>query len=211
MSDFARLVNEPRTWCAIDDLLDRGLCEENVIPILRHIAALPAFHEKIVTETPQAREERRRTLVNKIVDAALAIKDDPEAKHFRIVDHESITNEPAGWWLPEGSIKRRAYRDYPSIYGFLLDFAEHMSKHKGMSDSYDPWTRGKKTTRNDLPAFIRREIAQMLDELLEQPQEKPITAAMNLANVLLEESANYEQMKETFRHFRRSKAVPIRV
>lgn len=201
MSDFSTMVDDSRTWSAIDSLLDSGLCEQNVIPMLRHISGLPEIHKSLVTETPEARTDRRRVMAHKIRALALELDADPDAKHYRVMDHKHLTQFRAlDWRHPDGQIE---HREYPTVATFLRDFAEVLAKSQSSRDAYNTWTVGKKTTRNDLPTFIRREIAQLLDEALAQPKKAPITPAMNLANALREGSATYEQMKDTFRHLRR--------
>lgn len=205
MSEFWRLVNDPRTWEAIDDLLDRGLCEDMVWPLLHRIARLPEIHKSIATETADDRKDRRMKLAHKILMLAAEIDDDPEARHYRVMDHENYTDFPAlDWRMPDGRIE---HREYPTIANYLRQFADGFSQSTGASDLYNEWTEGKRTTHNDLSAFARREVAAFLDRNLRKADTKPITAATNLVNALLGSGGvTYEQMKETFRHLHRKSA-----
>lgn len=177
--------NGSLTWKAIDQLLDKGLCEEYVFPLLRHIHSLPQAWEIITEESPEKTMDRRKKLSYEIRALALKLEADREAKHIRIEDHETITEVPT----------------YPTLANFLRDIADEIGLKNKYYDHYEEQLTGKKTTRNDLNSFIRREIAQVLYSFLEQPNELPISAATYLSNAVLEiDSITKEQLKDTFKN-----------
>lgn len=181
MSSWRWLVDDPRTWAAVDQLLDRGLCEEYVFPLLQHLSRIPEMWARLDREAPEDRDDRRRALAHKVRALALEIDADPEARHDRIFDHRAIT---------QGDSSR------PMIADFLRGYADTLAE-RGADALTEP-LRGKKTTRNDLRSFVRREVALILETLLPPQETNPVAAATKLASVLLGEVVTDPQMKKTY-------------
>lgn len=184
-----RFINDQRTWVAIDALLDRDLCEEDVVPMLQRICALPALWAELSHETLKERQTRRAKLAKQIRQIALAIEQDPEARHFRVWGADATTTTPI-----DGK---------PTIANYLRDFSQLYEKRgNGNRDEAD-WLAGETTTHMEFSKFVRREIALLLMFFLKDHKETPNAAAMNLANALIGgNSVTKEQIKQTFRHIK---------
>lgn len=188
MTPWEQLRDDPRTWFAIDSLLDRGLCEEYVFPLLQHLSILPELWRGFDSETPRERKDRRHALASKMRQLALAIESDTEAKHYRIFDHQSITTTPL--------------QDRITVSDFLKELAGNCEA-AGLTDAHDDSIPETRSTRNTLKAFVQREVAARLYELLGQPKRKPILATVLLCNAILQpidgEEVTSEQIKSVYR------------
>lgn len=183
-----RLINDPRTWKAVDSLLESGLCEEAVVPLLREACAIPAPWAELHHETLKVRRDRRAKLAMLIRQTAYAIEQDPEARHFRVLGHDAVTT----------SVSNR-----PTIAGYLRDFSK-LYEDRLNNSAEAKWLDGKGTTRMEYPEFVRREVARLLMRRVDNPRRSPIAAATELTNAILgADTATTGQLKQTFRHMRK--------
>ena len=195
MIDFRIIWNDDRTWHAIDRLLDEEFCEENVLGFLQHICMLPEFWESFNTETPAARKERRDKLTKQVKLLADLIKNDDDAKHYRLFG-DGITTSPI--------------ISCTTIYDLLYNFSEHV-KDNNSSDIYNKYLPESKSTRHAVASFMRQDIAVRLFNLLPEQAPRPIAATTLLTNVILsncnEKEITTEQTKETYRNIERQKNI----
>lgn len=188
MISVRELNNDPRIQAALNDLKERGLPEDAVPPLLRHIASLPDIWADLSKERPNARHQRRRELAHHVRSVAIMIENDPEASLYRILDHESVTDSPI-----QGRIK---------VSEFIKEFADMISTHQGVREMYpvsDDDIERMFSTKPDLRSFVRRDIARVLQDWLPNAEKRPITAAATLASAVLKEEITYQEMKEAFR------------
>lgn len=197
MSEWTTLINDPRTWRAIDKLFDYELCEDLVFNLLQFIAGLPEMWQCLDEETPKKRETRRHDLVHKIRRLAIELDQDPDARHYKIcpIDNEiSLTTSNI-----LGSLK---------ITDFLNSFSENIENdyhHRGRFDSFLP----EKKNTTELDQFVRRQIAFTLRDILPPPEKRkkktnPIAAAVLLASAILkldkENEVTPDQMSKAFKN-----------
>lgn len=166
---FNEIFQDPLAWQAMDDLLDRGMCESLVYDLLLCIRSLPERYAELIKESPEEREKRRAKLAKKILALANEIETDREAKFLRIIDHKTLT---------------ASMQEYPTVSAFLRDVANEVENFSHYSDLWNSQLRGKKTTRNYFNQFARREIATVLLELLPKGGDRPLSAAAKLACVI---------------------------
>lgn len=187
-------IDDQRTWDAIDSLLEYGLCEELVVPMLREVCVLPGLWCELSHETLKERHDRRTKLAKKIRQLAYAIEQDPEARHFRVWDADALTTTPI-----DGK---------PTVANYLRGFSDRYEDMTG-NNLREAALNGRATTRMKLHEFVSREVAILLMDHLKNPKLKPITAATNLTNALLCSAIPYychtvtnEQLKQTFRQIK---------
>ncbi len=172
MTPFEILRDDPRTWEAIDRLLERGMDEAFILPMLRSVANIPPVWKSLNTEPPEKRKKRRATLARKVRVLASELGQDIEAKHIRIVDGKSISQSP----LPNSA----------PLHEYLREIANHIETRKTHDDVYyGEFLTGKSTTRMSLKDFAKREIFWLLDEWLDYPKTPPRKEARSLCTVLL--------------------------
>jgi hypothetical protein len=179
MTPFERLRDDPRTKKAINRLSELGLPDEYVVPLLRHLSALPDMWKSHNTETPVERRERRQTLADDIIRLANKIEKDPEVRRYRIIDHNNITTQ-----------KESFEKNSKEVTVFLKEFADEITKPGKLMDVYNPFIPRVKSTSNKLKDFVKRDIAIKLYELLGKPDRNPIGPAVLLSNAVLDPPDN---------------------
>lgn len=215
---FGLLVNDPRTWEAIDELLmppniklgsdglplldkqgrtipaevraRRGcLMEEHVIDMLGHIGTLHEAWEATRDEHPSDALSRRTSLAAKVRMLADEIATDPQARHIRIIDSERFTTTKL---IMNGKTPR-------TLSDILSDIADHIDKRQSHSELYAS-IRGDKTTRDAREHFVTRKVIQCVYDLTGRPHQAPRSAITLLVNAALGLHGDDEKKPEDLGH-----------
>lgn len=198
MTTERQLKDDPRTQEAIESLLARGFPDEQVPVLLRHIEFLPQLVKLYCIETASQKAKRRLDLATKIRQLAREIEQDPEAQHYRIVDHESITTTP--------------FNDRPAVFGFLRDFAAEVERSDGKTadtlDAHSPDRRDRHSTEKQ---FIVREIVAAFLKLAGGPvKQRPAKPLAQLACVILrDDSVTRQNVRDAFRYVEKKQGVEL--
>lgn len=171
--------------------------------VLLAVEQIPRRHKVLLSESPEAKESRRKILANKIRVLADDLEKDKEAKHLYIDRPPAISNCP---------IKYPHTPPLPTFPEYMKEMADFIENRKTPDDPFEEGLKGKKTTRIKLKDFAKKEVLWLLDKLLGYPKRAPREEARLLSNALLDPSdqVTVGQMKQVKRHPHAYKQAPRR-
>ncbi|GEM_PF-2853184 len=152
MSEWSRLVHDPRTWEAVDDLLRQDAAhgyvpKESIFSMLQEIAALPGAWDACNKEHPSDAKKRRAKLAAQVRTLAVDIEADPEARHLRIINSQEVTT----------SLAKLKGIECRTVSEFLSDLADAVADHHSYADEFAA-LRGDKTTRDAKHEYVYRAV-----------------------------------------------------